>query len=121
MWIGSGLGELGLVAGESADPAAARALMDGRDCRTVSRWYSGSGFSIRAASSLPISWSRPSRRPPKPRRSRYGEYLGGALAKRLVRAERGIVRDSEKHLAAAVGFSSTTSTAGTSWRRPGGG
>ncbi|MCX4734438.1 relaxase domain-containing protein [Streptomyces sp. NBC_01363] len=33
-WIGSGLTELGLVAGEPVDPDAARALMDGRDWRT---------------------------------------------------------------------------------------
>ncbi|WP_327267143.1 AAA family ATPase (plasmid) [Streptomyces sp. NBC_01232] len=98
-WIGSGLAELDLVAGERVDPEAAHALMDGRDWRSgeqlvarkkaldprgkvIARVLVDAVSEAAAATGTTVS-----------------EYLGRpALAKRFARAERGILRDGESHL-----------------------
>ncbi|MFF4010589.1 MobF family relaxase [Streptomyces sp. NPDC001717] len=98
-WIGGGLAELGLVAGERVDPEAARALMDGRDWRTgeqlvvrkkvldprgkvTARLLVDAVAETAAAAGTTVA-----------------EYLGRpALAQRYARAERGILRDGETHL-----------------------
>lgn len=98
-WIGGGLVELDLVAGERVDPAVAHALMDGRDWRTgeqlvarkqvldprgkvTARVLVDAVAEAAAASGKTVA-----------------ELLGQlALAKRFARAERGILRDGESHL-----------------------
>jgi conjugative relaxase-like TrwC/TraI family protein len=117
-WIGSGLSELGLVAGESVDPDAARALMDGQDWRTGEQLVTRKRVLdprgkvparvvvdaiVEAAAEEGVT---------------AAEYLGApGLAARLARAERGVVRDGEGHLlpvddaerlAAAAGLSAET-------------
>ncbi|MEV6685100.1 MobF family relaxase [Streptomyces sp. NPDC051130] len=98
-WIGGGLGELGLVAGDPVDPDAARMLMDGRDWRTGERLVERKKVldprgklaarvvvdAVRAAAdesgmTVPAYLARP------------------ALSERFARAERGILRDGEAHL-----------------------
>jgi conjugative relaxase-like TrwC/TraI family protein len=116
-WVGSGLPELDLVAGEAVDPDIARALMDGRDWRSgkqlvnrkrvldprgkvVARVVVDAIAEAAAEEGVTVA-----------------EYLGApGLAARLARAERGILRDGEAHLipvdvaerlAAAAGLSIT--------------
>ncbi|SFY41795.1 MobF family relaxase [Streptomyces atratus] len=98
-WIGSGLTELGLVAGEPVDPDAARALMDGRDWRTGERLVKRkreldprgkvtARVVVDAITELAAADGMTA-----------AQYLGNeALASRFARAERGIVRDGEAHL-----------------------
>lgn len=114
-WIGSGLAELGLVAGEAVDADAARALMDGRDWRTgeqlvkrkqvldprgklTARVVVDAINAAAAADELTAA-----------------EYLGNdALAKRFARAERGLVRDGERHLLPVADVERLAAAAGLS-------
>ncbi|MFE3557833.1 MobF family relaxase [Streptomyces sp. NPDC059193] len=113
-WIGGGLVELGLVAGERVDAGAARALMDGRD------WRTGEQLVVRKKALDPRG-KVPARGLVDAVAEAAGEagytvagYLGRpVLAQRFARAERGILRDGETHLlpladaerlAAAAGF-----------------
>ncbi|MFD6874368.1 MULTISPECIES: MobF family relaxase [unclassified Streptomyces] len=98
-WIGGGLVELDLVAGQSVDPDIARALMDGRDWRTGEQLVERKKVldprgkvvarvlvdAIRAAADA--AGNTPASHLSRP-----------ALAKRFARAERGILRDGESHL-----------------------
>ncbi|WP_328741274.1 relaxase domain-containing protein (plasmid) [Streptomyces erythrochromogenes] len=98
-WIGGGLAELDLVAGERVDPEAAHALMDGRDWRTgeqlVARKKALDPRGKVSASVLVDALSEAA----AASGNTVSEYLGRpALAKRFVRAERGILRDGESHL-----------------------
>ncbi|MFD5489479.1 MobF family relaxase [Streptomyces virginiae] len=98
-WIGSGLAELDLVAGERVDPEAAHALMDGRDWRTGEQLVArkkaldprGKVPARVLVDALSESASESG--------TTVSEYLGRpALAKRFARAERGLLRDGESHL-----------------------
>ncbi|WP_037632851.1 MobF family relaxase [Streptomyces erythrochromogenes] len=98
-WIGSGLSELDLVAGERVDPEVAHALMDGRDWRTgeqlVARKKALDPRGKVAARVLVDAVSEVAAAAGKT----VSEYLDQpALAKRFARAERGILRDGETHL-----------------------
>ncbi|MGK4578436.1 MobF family relaxase [Kitasatospora sp. HPMI-4] len=98
-WIGSGLAELDLAAGEAVDADAARALMDGRDWRTGEQLVArkqvldprgklAAHVLVDAVTALAEADGITA-----------AEYLGeDPLAKRLARAERGIRRDGERHL-----------------------
>ncbi|MBT2478156.1 MobF family relaxase [Streptomyces sp. ISL-94] len=98
-WLGSGLVELGLVAGERVDPDAARALMDGRD------WRSGEQLVARKKALDPrgkvtarVLVDAVCEAAAAAGKS-VSDYLRrAALAKRFDRAERGILRDGETHL-----------------------
>ncbi len=98
-WIGGGLVELDLVAGECVDPEVARALMDGRDWRT--------GEQLVARKKVLDPRGKVAARPLVDAVSEaaaeagmsVSEYLGRpAATKRLERAERGMLRDGESHL-----------------------
>ncbi|WP_424893464.1 MobF family relaxase [Streptomyces sp. XH2] len=114
-WIGSGLAELGLVAGESVDADVARALMDGKDWRTGEQL-------VRRKKVLDPRGKVPANvvvdaisQAAETDGMTPAEYLGNTrLAARLARAERGIKREGERHatpvadaerLAAAAGLS----------------
>lgn len=98
-WIGGGLVELGLVAGERVDAEAARALMDGRDWRTGEQL-------VARKKALDPRGKVPARVLVDAITEAAGkagytvaDYLGRpALAQRFARAERGILRDGETHL-----------------------
>ncbi|MFG3001761.1 relaxase domain-containing protein [Streptomyces sp. NPDC048340] len=98
-WIGGGLGELGLVAGERVDPAAARALMDGRDWRTGEQLVARKKvLDPRGKVTARVLVDAVSRAAAESGRS-ASAYLGRpALAARFARAERGVLRDGEAHL-----------------------
>ncbi|MFI8105427.1 MobF family relaxase [Streptomyces sp. NPDC086023] len=98
-WIGSGLAELGLVAGEGVEPEVARALMDGRDWRTGERLVTrkrvldprGKVVARVLVDAVAAAAEEAGRD--------VAAYLGRpALAARFARAERGILRDGEQHL-----------------------
>ncbi|MFJ7271964.1 MobF family relaxase [Streptomyces sp. NPDC099050] len=98
-WIGGGLVELDLVAGERVDPDVAHALMDGRDWRTgeqlVARKKALDPRGKVAARALVDAVAEAATASGKT----VVEFLGRpALAKRFARAERGILRDGESHL-----------------------
>ncbi|GHI90462.1 MobF family relaxase [Streptomyces xanthophaeus] len=98
-WIGGGLAELGLVAGERVEPEAARALMDGRDWRTgeqlVARKQVLDPRGKVVARVLVDAVSEAA----AVAGTTVADYLGRpALAQRFARAERGILRDGESHL-----------------------
>ncbi|MFI1799013.1 MobF family relaxase [Streptomyces sp. NPDC020379] len=112
-WIGSGLAELGLVAGGTVDPDAARALMDGRDWRTgeqlVKRKKALDPRGKLTARVLVDAVNEVAAADGKS----AAEYLGNdRLAKRFARAERGIVRDGEQHLLPVADVERLASAAG---------
>lgn len=98
-WIGSGLAEVGLVAGGAVEVDAARALMDGRDPRSGEQL-------VRRKRELDPRGKVPARvvvdaitAEAAADGMTTAEYLGTpGLASRIARAERGIVRDGEAHL-----------------------
>lgn len=98
-WIGGGLGELGLVAGERVEPAAAYALMDGRDWRTGERLVvRKKALDPRGKVAARVLVDAVAAAAAEAGTT-VSEYLGRpALAKRFARAERGILRDGESHL-----------------------
>ncbi|MER6314352.1 MobF family relaxase [Streptomyces sp. NPDC001581] len=98
-WIGGGLTELDLVAGERVDPEAAHALMDGRDWRTGEQLIARKkALDPRGKVTARVLVDVVSEAASATGKT-VSEYLGQpALAKRFVRAERGILRDGESHL-----------------------
>ncbi|MFF2566314.1 MobF family relaxase, partial [Kitasatospora sp. NPDC058060] len=98
-WIGGGLAEVGLTAGEAVDPEAARALMDGRDPRTGEQLVARkrvldprgklpAHVLVDAVAALAEADGVTA-----------AAYLGGGpLAERLARAGRGVRREGERHL-----------------------
>jgi conjugative relaxase-like TrwC/TraI family protein len=116
-WIGSGLSELDLQAGEAVDPEAARALMDGRDWRTGERLVKRKQV-LDPRGKVPAHVLVQAVNERAAAEEMTGaEYLDDdALVKRFLRAERGIRREGEHHLlpladaerlAAAAGLSLT--------------
>ncbi|MEV8534727.1 MobF family relaxase [Streptomyces sp. NPDC051211] len=98
-WIGGGLVELDLVAGERVDPDAAHALMDGRDWRTGEQLVARKkALDPRGKVAARVLVDAVAEAATEVGRT-VSEYLGRpALAKRFAQAERGIVRDGETHL-----------------------
>ncbi|MFG2919572.1 MobF family relaxase [Kitasatospora sp. NPDC048298] len=98
-WIGSGLSEVGLTAGEAVDPDAARALMDGRDPRTGAQL-------VKRKQAIDPRGKLPARALVDAIRAlaeadgvTAAAYLrGGPLAERYARAERGLRREGDRHL-----------------------
>ncbi|WP_449479312.1 MobF family relaxase [Streptomyces abikoensis] len=114
-WIGGGLAELGLVAGESVDVDVARALMDGKDWRTGEQLVSRKKVLDPRGKVPAIVVVDAIRQAAEADGMTSAEHLGNPkLAARLARAERGIKREGERHaipvadaerLAAAAGLS----------------
>jgi conjugative relaxase-like TrwC/TraI family protein len=97
-WIGGGLAEVGLVAGEAVDKDAARALMDGRDPRTGERLVVPK-VAVDPRAKLQ---ARPLAEAIEKAAAEHGldvdELLGDAkLIKRFARMQRGIHREGDRH------------------------
>ncbi|MFJ9343761.1 MobF family relaxase [Streptomyces sp. NPDC101733] len=114
-WIGGGLVELGLVAGEAVVPEVAHALMDGRD------WRTGEQLVVRKKALDPRA--KVAARPLVDAVSEAAVSAGmtaadllgrPALAKRFARAERGILRDGESHLLPLADVEQLAAAAGLS-------